>query len=239
MPLERIERLSKIFSIAAIPVLLAVFGWIVQDRLATRHVNREYVQLAVSILSNPETSEIDRPLRGWAVDLLNAHSPVRFGVDLSEKLKDGKIGLQPSVFPFHCVPEPVPNRLNPELMDVELFFINHTPGFLTTETLTKFLEDKASKRAVPAESSDVVLRARSSVEIQNVITDPSFNQDKGQVRILAPSKGAGEWRVMILEMSPFAILKVRILTTRPLLGAKRGEMYRVPLVIDYPGLKAW
>lgn len=61
---------AKILSLIAIPVVLAVVGWLVQDKLATRTVSKDYVQLAVSILSQPKQSEMDPALRNWAVELL-------------------------------------------------------------------------------------------------------------------------------------------------------------------------
>lgn len=139
-------------------------------------------------------------------------------------------------YPVYCVPEPVPNKLNNELMDVELFIINRTVEPLNIQKLTELLKDKASNQGVPAESADIVLRAKKAVEIQNVIEDAEFNQDKGKIEVLPPVSEGGEWRVKVIEMRASAILKVRILTTRQLEHAKRGGMARVGIIIEYPGL---
>lgn len=100
MSLDKIEQLSKILSIVAIPVVLGIVGWIIQDRLATRHISRDYVQLAVSVLKETE-SDVSQSLRNWAVDLLNNHSPVKFSPEVVRDLKTGEIRL-PSAF-FHSL----------------------------------------------------------------------------------------------------------------------------------------
>ena len=68
---EAIERVSKTLSIAAIPIVLAVGGWVLQERLQDQTVSRDYVQLAVTILKEPNSS---KDMKSWAVLLLNAHS---------------------------------------------------------------------------------------------------------------------------------------------------------------------
>lgn len=73
MDLETFERYAKVFSFAALPVLVAFGGWQLQDSLAERSVAKDYVQPSVSILNKP-TGKTDLILRKWAVDLLNEHS---------------------------------------------------------------------------------------------------------------------------------------------------------------------
>lgn len=90
---ETIERLSRTLSIAAIPVVLAVGGWVIQKRLQDQTVSRDYVQLAVSILKEPESSNIKPEMRTWAVQLLNDNSPTKFNSEVFEQLKSGKSQL--------------------------------------------------------------------------------------------------------------------------------------------------
>lgn len=85
----RAETAAKIGSLVAIPVVLAIVGWLVQDKLAARTVNKDYVQLAVSILSQPKQAAIDPALRSWAVELLNENSPVKFSAEVSGQLRTG------------------------------------------------------------------------------------------------------------------------------------------------------
>ena len=91
--LETIERVSKTLSIAAIPIVLSIGGWIIQRQLQNQTVSKDYVQLAVSILKEPESSTIKPEMRAWAVQLLNDNSPTKFTPQVSEQLKTGQAQL--------------------------------------------------------------------------------------------------------------------------------------------------
>jgi len=87
------EKIARILSLIAIPVVIAIVGWIIQNRLSEQNLSQEYVKLAVSILEKPRTSEAPAGLRDWAVDLLNQNSPTKFGADTIRQLKSGEINL--------------------------------------------------------------------------------------------------------------------------------------------------
>ncbi|MDQ3743440.1 MAG: hypothetical protein M3444_03565 [Acidobacteriota bacterium] len=102
----KIERISRILSVAAIPVVLAIGGWIVQhqmqnqaatlqQQLQNQTVSKDYVQLAVSILREPDKSKVSPEMRDWAVNLLNAYSAVKLNDDVAKKLKEGQTVLPP------------------------------------------------------------------------------------------------------------------------------------------------
>jgi WD40 repeat protein len=88
-----IEKIAKILSLVAIPVVLAIFGWLIQNRLSERNVSQEYVKLAVSVLEKQKSAEVPAGLRDWAVDLLNQNSPTKFSADTIRQLKSGDINL--------------------------------------------------------------------------------------------------------------------------------------------------
>jgi hypothetical protein len=90
---EMVERISKTLSMIAIPVVLAFGGWIIQQRLQDQTLNRDYVQLAVSILKEPQDSKIDPEMRTWAVQLLNDNSPTKFNARVFDQLKAGTVQL--------------------------------------------------------------------------------------------------------------------------------------------------
>ena len=90
---ETAERISKTLSMVAIPVVLAFGGWMIQQRLQNQTLNRDYVQLAVSILKEPPDSKIDPEMRTWAVQLLNDNSPTRFNSAVFAQLKSGTVQL--------------------------------------------------------------------------------------------------------------------------------------------------
>lgn len=100
---EAIERVSKTLSIAAIPIVLAAGGWIVQKELQDQSVSRDYVQLAVTILKEPNSAT---DMRSWAVKLLNDHSTTKFTPEMSKSLSEGKTQLPASftVAPSNNVP---------------------------------------------------------------------------------------------------------------------------------------
>ncbi|MDX6289467.1 MAG: hypothetical protein QOH42_1266 [Blastocatellia bacterium] len=94
-PWNRIETISRILSIAAIPIVLALGSWIVQRQLQKQSVGKDYVQLAVSILREPDSAKVSIDLRSWAVDLLNAYSAVKLSDAISKGLKAGQAVLPP------------------------------------------------------------------------------------------------------------------------------------------------
>jgi WD domain, G-beta repeat len=84
------ERTARIASLVAIPVVLAIIGAFIQAALSRSTVSRDYVQLAVSVLTADKT-KTPPELRSWAVDLLNENSPVRFSKEVADRLKGGEI----------------------------------------------------------------------------------------------------------------------------------------------------
>lgn len=67
--LDTVEKISRILSIAAIPVVIAIGGWLIQRQLQNQSIRRDYVQLAVSILQDPDPSSVPPEIRERAVEL--------------------------------------------------------------------------------------------------------------------------------------------------------------------------
>lgn len=84
------ERAARILSLIAIPIVLAVIGAVIQTTLSRSSVNRDYVQLAVSVLT-ADKSKTPQELRDWAVDLLDENSPTKFSKEVAARLKGGEI----------------------------------------------------------------------------------------------------------------------------------------------------
>ncbi len=106
--LDTVERVAKVVSIVAVPVVLAAGGWWIQDALSRRSLNQQYVELAVSILSNPDLGPSE-DLRGWAVMLLDSTSPVPLPASLSERLLEGSVKLPQPQGGFVAVSELAPD----------------------------------------------------------------------------------------------------------------------------------
>ena len=86
-----VERITRMVSLLAIPVVIAIVGALIQTSVAKRSVSQQYVQVAVSILTSRE--KVDPNLRSWAVDLLDANSPTPLGDTVKRKLKEGSVTL--------------------------------------------------------------------------------------------------------------------------------------------------
>lgn len=90
--LDQLEKVAKILSLIAIPVVVAIFGWLVQNAVSERSSKQEYVKLSISILKEPK-DKIEPSLRDWAVDLLNQNSPTKFSAKAIQALKTGQATL--------------------------------------------------------------------------------------------------------------------------------------------------
>jgi hypothetical protein len=92
--LDLIERLAKLAAIVAIPVVipiaLAFYSAKVQEGAQKESINRDYVQLAVSILKEKK-EDMSPELRNWATDLLTEHSPTKFAPNVITGLKSGAL----------------------------------------------------------------------------------------------------------------------------------------------------
>lgn len=84
------ERTARIASLVAIPIVIAIIGGLIQETLSRSTVSRDYVQLAVSVLT-ADKNKTPQELRSWAVDLLNENSPVKFSKEVADRLKGGEI----------------------------------------------------------------------------------------------------------------------------------------------------
>jgi hypothetical protein len=80
-----LESLSKILGAVALPVVLAVLGYWFNDSLKSQELNVKYVEIAVNVLSRPPSEET-KPLRAWAIEVINAHASVKIDADLKDIL---------------------------------------------------------------------------------------------------------------------------------------------------------
>lgn len=86
--LDTFERISKIISIIAIPLIIAIYGNLIKQKLSNQSLEKDYVNLAVEILTKNE-DEVDQPIREWAVDLLNDNAPTKMSEKAISTLKNG------------------------------------------------------------------------------------------------------------------------------------------------------
>lgn len=93
--LEKALLISQIFSMIAIPVVLALIGYWVQRGVQDQQIKRDYVNLAISLLVPKKEGEVQTTpeLKNWAVKLLNDSSPVKLSEP--EIISVKKNGLRP------------------------------------------------------------------------------------------------------------------------------------------------
>jgi hypothetical protein len=101
--LSRTAALVSIVSYIAVPLLVAAFGWIVQDRVSRQVVGKDYVQMAVTILSDQDTKG-DRELRAWAVAVIDETAPLKLSDGLKSSLTSGARTLSASREPQQALP---------------------------------------------------------------------------------------------------------------------------------------
>src|SRR5215213_958334 len=88
-----IESISRALSLAAIPIVLGVVGFLMQARLAEQGVKPEYVRIAVTLLQETDEKKVPPSLRLWAADVLNQNSPTKLPTSLLSELKSGETSL--------------------------------------------------------------------------------------------------------------------------------------------------
>jgi len=86
--LGKIQAIATIVSLVAIPIVIAIVGWAVQEKIADQTTKKDYVLMAVGIL-NKQQSEGDEELRRWAIEVLDKNAPVPFTKDIKIKLESG------------------------------------------------------------------------------------------------------------------------------------------------------
>jgi tetratricopeptide (TPR) repeat protein len=91
--LDRLESLSKIVAAVAIPVVLGIGTWAIQDSQTKQSVTKDYVNLAIQILAKKAEPDEEPGLRSWAVALLDKKSPVPLAPELAARLTSGVVHL--------------------------------------------------------------------------------------------------------------------------------------------------
>lgn len=77
--LEKCQIVANIFAVVAIPVLVGVFGWVIQNQMKEKEMRRDFVQIAISVLSEKSSGDNRNVhLKKWAARLLAQSSPVEF-----------------------------------------------------------------------------------------------------------------------------------------------------------------
>lgn len=85
----KFQALCVVTASLAVPIVIALIGNAYTDAQKSSEVSVRYVELATSILKTAPT-ESNKALRTWAVEVLDATSPVKLTSQVKEELsKDG------------------------------------------------------------------------------------------------------------------------------------------------------
>jgi len=92
--LDNLEKIAKIISLIAIPVVLWWLGSEYQTADGRSKTAVEYVKLSIQIITNE--NEADPQLLDWAAKTLNHYSDVKFDAKLKKAVSTGEANLSPS-----------------------------------------------------------------------------------------------------------------------------------------------
>ena len=79
--LKNAQTIATIFAAIAVPIVVAFAGWQIQRTISADSIKKDYVQMAVTILSQPNTDQ-NQQLRAWAVKVLNKNAPVPMSAEV-------------------------------------------------------------------------------------------------------------------------------------------------------------
>ena len=171
MPADRLETVkaySMIFASVAVPILIAVFGWLAQTGASERGANKEYVQMALTILQdNKSTPE----LRSWAASVMDNLSPVPLSASLRQKLSSGDLALpqlREQIPEQFLVPPQEWKELGvdeqPTYRDVMLNYVENRGRFQENAIQMQFLQDMITGTPHSGAGRDRAVSAQQAVQ---------------------------------------------------------------------------
>jgi hypothetical protein len=91
---DRSKLIANWVAAIAIPLVLGISGYFVNLTLKSKESQTKMVELAISMLSRqPQGSQEDRQLRGWAIDVIQRFSGVTIPPDARKSLEESQILL--------------------------------------------------------------------------------------------------------------------------------------------------
>jgi hypothetical protein len=90
--LDRAQQIAQVFSLFALPLLVAAGGWWIQRSIARADLEQKYVELALSVLREP-LKDSNKSLRHWSTETLARYSKIPFSADDLRNLADGSVVL--------------------------------------------------------------------------------------------------------------------------------------------------
>jgi len=85
------QRIINILSMVAIPIILGVSGFYIQQEIEQQKIQQEYIKIALSVINDEDKVQPD--ILDWAVDVLVKHSDPPLPEKVAQQLKDGKTSI--------------------------------------------------------------------------------------------------------------------------------------------------
>jgi hypothetical protein len=98
--LHKVKEVAKILALVAVPIIVAWGTQVIQNRIAAEGTRKDYVTLAVGILTKKKDEQPDIELRQWAVEVVDKNSPVPLPASLKERLRVGGADLSTGYNPL-------------------------------------------------------------------------------------------------------------------------------------------
>jgi hypothetical protein len=98
--LHKVKEFAKILALVAVPIIVAWGTQVIQNRIAEEGTRKDYVTLAVGILTKKKDEQPDIELRQWAVEVVDKNSPVPLPASLKERLRVGGADLSTGYNPL-------------------------------------------------------------------------------------------------------------------------------------------
>src|SRR5712664_536874 len=196
--LENAERVAKIVSLVAIPIVIplsvAIYTTKIQETAQRESINRDYVQLAVNILKEKPT-DISPGLRNWAVDLLAERSPTKFSGQVVAELKSGAVTL-----PGSEAANSIRSQASAVSADGKTLAYAARGSLILKDAATGKVRRTATKLVVPVsvdispDGKNVAIADQSGIitlwSIQNMVEVTSFRAEQplSTIRFLGPHR---------------------------------------------------
>jgi hypothetical protein len=88
--LEIALKWAQIVAYIAVPVIVGVFGHLINRSIATQNLARDYVGLGLGILKERRSAE-NANLQDWAVQILQTYSPIPFSAAAKKELLETRL----------------------------------------------------------------------------------------------------------------------------------------------------
>ena len=89
--LQKWKELATIISLIAVPLIVATTTEAIQNRIAAESARKDYVALAIGILTKKKDEQPDIELRQWAADIVDKNAPVKLPASLKARLGNGGV----------------------------------------------------------------------------------------------------------------------------------------------------